>query len=65
MKTLLEEVNLAIMANGGSEFRNDWCQCDPAVGAVPCEYCATRIALIHCYDFLIKIKKNMDAPYTI
>lgn len=41
-----EKINLAIAANGGTDFRKEWCQCDPSIGAVPCEYCAIRAGAI-------------------
>jgi len=44
--TLMEMIDLAIAANGGAGFRQDWCQCDYSVGYVPCEYCAIRNALL-------------------
>lgn len=65
MKTLIEEIDLAILSHGGEHLRKDFCQCDPAVGFVPCEYCAIYQALIHCRDFLMNIKRNMEKPYTI
>lgn len=37
----LEDVELAILANGGPEC----CQCDPEVGHVPCMYCAVADVL--------------------
>lgn len=35
-----EIIELAILANGGENWRKDWCQCDPSVGHTSCEYCA-------------------------
>lgn len=37
-----EDVELAIRANnmGGLTFKEDYCQCDPEVGCLPCPYCA-------------------------
>src|ERR1044071_9058078 len=35
-----EGINLAILANGGKEFRKEMCTCDASVGHCPCEYCA-------------------------
>ena len=40
-----EQIELAILANGGEKWRNDWCECDPDVGASPCRYCAIFNAL--------------------
>lgn len=40
-----EIIALGFIANGGRAFRRDICRCDPDVGAVPCEYCATHMAL--------------------
>jgi hypothetical protein len=48
-KSLLDSVKLAQLANGGTEFNYSWCQCDPDVGAVPCQYCAI-------YDALSRVK---------
>jgi len=50
--TLMEMIDLAIAANGGEGFRQDWCQCDYSVGYVPCEYCAIRNALLAMKHYL-------------
>lgn len=42
-----DDLDLAIRANGGIEWMENWCQCDPAVGHYPCEYCAIFRALEH------------------
>jgi hypothetical protein len=50
------DLELAILANGGFEFREDWCRCDPEVGYYPCEYCAIFRALTH-FQKLLNIKQ--------
>jgi hypothetical protein len=50
-----EDVELAIRANnmGGTEFRDELCQCDASVGNSPCPYCAVDtvlIRLLRCVD---------------
>lgn len=35
-----EDIELALAANGGLDFREDYCHCDPSVGQSPCQYCA-------------------------
>lgn len=49
---LLPDVELAQLANGGKEFRKDWCQCDPSVGMSPCQYCAIFEALKRTEKYL-------------
>ena len=44
-KNLLNNIDLALAANGGREFRDDYCQCDESVGYCPCQYCAIHYAL--------------------
>jgi len=34
------KISMAMRANGGPNFHEEWCKCDPDVGAVPCHYCA-------------------------
>lgn len=41
----LDAIDLAQRANGGVEWKESFCRCDPDVGAVPCEYCAIHFAL--------------------
>lgn len=43
---LIKQIDLAILANGGEDFRDNFCSCDPSVGYTPCEYCAIRNALL-------------------
>lgn len=49
---LLEAVELAHLANGGKEFRQDWCECDRECGMVPCRYCAIHDALSRTERYL-------------
>lgn len=53
--TLEEKIDLAFLAIGGEEWNRKACQCDPEVGAVPCEYC-----VIH--DVLKETKKLIFGP---
>lgn len=46
IENIKEKIDLAFRANGGEEFRQDLCGCDPDVGFVPCEYCAIRDGLL-------------------
>ena len=59
---VLECINLAILANGGEDFREDWCQCDPSVDQSPCEYCAIYRALKHAHEFIVKV--GVHSSYT-
>ena len=52
-KRLLEQLSLAIAANGGKEFRKDFCHCDPSVGYVVCEYCAIYHALKYAKEYVM------------
>ena len=52
---LLDDIDLALRANnagGKIEWRKDFCECDPDVGMVPCQYCAIQNALEKCKRFL-------------
>ncbi len=51
---LLEDLELARLANGGKEFRKDWCQCDPDqyCAMVPCQYCAINSFLTRVERYL-------------
>lgn len=42
---LLPDLEMAQLANGGAEHKTEWCQCDPDVGACPCQYCAIHDGL--------------------
>lgn len=46
-----DDVELAIRANnmGGTDFRDDLCQCDASVGQSPCPYCAVDAVLIRLF----------------
>lgn len=57
LKSLRGKVDLAILAHGGKDWRKEWCQCDPSVGMVPCEYCAIYTAL---REMDIYIKKEIS-----
>lgn len=50
--SLLEKVELAILANGGFAHKKAMCSCDPSVGMSPCEYCAIHCALDGCFRLL-------------
>ena len=52
-KRLLEQLSLGIAANGGKEFRENDCHCDPAQGYVLCEYCAIYKALKSAKEYVI------------
>jgi hypothetical protein len=52
-KHLLEQLSLGIAANGGKEFRENDCHCDPAQGYVLCEYCAIYKALKNAKEYVI------------
>ena len=41
----IEDVRTAMLANGGHEFVQEYCQCDASVGMVPCQYCAIHDVL--------------------
>jgi hypothetical protein len=49
-----DDVNLAMLANGGVEFQQDYCNCDSSVGMSPCQYCA-----IH--DVLRRVNNAVEA----
>ena len=57
-KGLLPDVELAQLANGGAEHRQDWCKCDASVGMVPCEYCAIFDALRRTRKYLEDVIKG-------
>ena len=42
-----KDLDLAIRANGGNQWSQQWCTCEPSVGNCPCEYCAIYRALDH------------------
>lgn len=50
---IAEDIDLAILANGGDEFKEEACTCDPAVGMVPCAYCAIFYALKGAKQFVV------------
>lgn len=47
----------AVNSGTGTEWRQDYCQCDPSVGMVPCQYCA----IWDC----IKLAKRLVASSTL
>lgn len=49
---ILDRIDLALRANGGREFRKDYCMCEPEVNFCPCEYCAIHIALKLAEQFI-------------
>lgn len=51
--SLLADIELAELANGGSEFHTDWCRCDASVGQV-CEYCVI-------WNTLKRVKKYLTS----
>ena len=54
--TLLARVELAIAANGGPDYDEKACDCEPEVNAGPCRYCAIRDALNEMHRWL-KVKR--------
>lgn len=52
LKKVIDDVELAIKANGGKNWKVNWCQCDPDVGMVPCEYCAIYHGLKNALRYL-------------
>lgn len=56
--SLLNDLNLAIAANGGPKFNHKHCECDLDVGAVPCRYCAIFSALNDSVKFFSKKLSN-------
>ena len=67
MNKLLSKIDLAILANGGENWRVDWCRCDPDVGFSPCEYCAVYTALKETKEFISNIGTSFAdlAPHLI
>lgn len=58
---LLEKIDLAIGANGGTEVNLDWCECDASVGHFPCRYCAIRDALESARKFVEQVSSLIEA----
>jgi hypothetical protein len=42
-----DKIELGLLANGGSVWNHQNCECDPDTGSVPCRYCAIHNALIY------------------
>lgn len=63
MKTLLEKIDLAIKANGGEDWRSDYCQCDAVVGYTLCEYCAIHSALRDSKRLVSNVLTMINDPY--
>ena len=60
----IEEVRTALAANrsmkDGKVVRDQsYCQCDPEVGACPCEYCAIHDALVPVYRILTALPTGL------
>ena len=52
MKRVIEKLEQAQIANGGRNWKEDWCQCAPDEGAAPCEYCTMWDALNHALIYM-------------
>lgn len=52
MRRLVSRVELAILANGGGDYDEKACQCEPDVNQAPCRYCAIRDALNETLRYL-------------
>jgi len=55
---LAEDLEMAHLANGGREFRQDWCECDPETGMTPCRYCAIHSVLTRTERLLKEISET-------
>ena len=60
--SLVDDLPLAILANGGEEFREDLCKCDQDVGMCPCEYCAIFGMLLRTGELLMDTDIVKPAP---
>ena len=50
----MDAVELALLANGGFEWHEQHCRCDPSVNQTPCEYCAIHTALTRAKRFALQ-----------
>jgi hypothetical protein len=55
---VLKDIELAMLANGGDEFIEEFCFCDSDVGMVPCQYCAIQRGLKRAKEFIV----SLEAP---
>jgi len=53
-----EDIRLAMMANGGVEYNEKYCECDPSVGMVPCQYCAIDSVLRRLLNTVEEMKEK-------
>lgn len=53
LRRWLERIQIAMLANGGEEWQQRHCSCDPSVGISPCQYCAIHEALLFTKDQLL------------
>ena len=52
LERVVSRVELAILANGGGDYDEKGCQCEPDVNQAPCRYCAIRDALNETLRYL-------------
>jgi hypothetical protein len=51
LKKAVDDLLVAIEANGGPIHKPSWCQCDPGMGGF-CEYCAIYQGLRNALQFI-------------
>ena len=52
---LVRDIETALLAIGGEEWSEGYCECDPSVGITLCEYCAIHHALTNSKSFVTKV----------
>jgi len=65
IKRIKEQIDLAILANGGEYHQKVHCQCDPEVGFVPCEYCAVFNGLNSAKDLISYVEELETKIYKL